>query len=61
MRRTSDVGMFLEGLFLGIACLIVYLVFQDARNREGWSGKELALFGVALGLALGGFWVETTL
>lgn len=61
MRRTPDLGMFLEGLFLGIACLILYLMFQDARSQEGWSRKELALFGVALGLALGSFWVETTL
>lgn len=53
--------MLLEGIFLGVALVIVMLVFEDRKSRELWAKKEMALFGVGLGLALGGFWVESVL
>lgn len=50
--------MFLEGLFLAIAMLILYLVFTDRKSGEPWSAKELFLFGAGLGMALTGAAVE---
>lgn len=57
MKR-FDITMFLEGLFLGIACLFAYLVFVDWGTKEQWSRKELFLFGCGLGMAMMGAAVE---
>lgn len=61
MRRTEAMGMMLEGMFLGIACLIAYLVFKDGTSKEPWSRKELFLFGCGLGLAIMGAAIEAAL
>lgn len=53
--------MLLEGIFLGIACLIVYLVFADRAAKDPWSRKELFLFGCGMGMALMGAAVEVAL
>ncbi len=53
--------MLLEGFFLGIACLLAYLVFADRATKEPWSKKELFLFGGGLGLAILGAALEVAL
>ncbi len=58
MRRAEHLSMLFEGLFLGIAMLLVYLVFADRKSGEPWTAKELWLFGVGLGMALMGAAVE---
>lgn len=56
MKATSAFDIFLEGLFLGIAFLILHLYFADRKSRSPWSTREGLLFGTAVGMAIGGFW-----
>lgn len=58
MRRTEGLGMGLEGLFLGLACLLIYLVFKDRESKMPWERKELFLFGCGIGMALMGAAIE---
>lgn len=60
MKR-AGVSVLLEGLFLGIAFLFVWLVFADRKSREPWSWKELLLFGTGIGMAVMGAAIEVTL
>jgi len=57
MKRIGS-SLFFEGLFLGIAFLLLTLYSGDKETGHSWTTKEWVLFGVALGLALGGFLVE---
>ena len=58
IRRTDSLAVLLEGLFLGIALILLVLVFEDRKSGQGWNWRELLLAGVALGMALGGAWIE---
>lgn len=56
MKHSAAFDIWLEGLFLGITFLILHLYFADRKSRSPWSIREGLLFGVAVGMAIGGFW-----
>jgi ABC-type uncharacterized transport system permease subunit len=60
MKSSTVFDTFLEGLFLGIAFLILHLYFADRKSRSPWSTREGLLFGTAVGMAIGGFWALVT-